>query len=122
MPAHSSSTCKSHPEICDSSCKETLNPISNKTFDFLDGYIKDIASYFPDNILHLGGDELPKTCWEKSPEINDYLVANNMTVADAFSYFTTKLHAIARKYGKTPVGWNEVWNEVGTRLPKGTII
>lgn len=29
---------------------------------------------------------------------------------------------MATKYGKVPVGWNEVWNQVGTRLPKESII
>ena len=69
MPAHSTAFCKSHSEICDSYCKSTLNPILNATYDFLDKYIKDVASYFPDNVLHLGGDELPTDCWSKDPSI-----------------------------------------------------
>lgn len=85
MPAHSTATCVSHPEICDSACKETFNPVSEKTYEFLEGYLKDVASYFPDQILHLGGDELPTNCWTKSPEINDYLTAHNMSISDAFS-------------------------------------
>lgn len=48
MPAHSTATCVSHPEICDSACKETFNPVSEKTYEFLEGYLKDVASYFPD--------------------------------------------------------------------------
>mmetsp|Transcript_16870 Transcript_16870/g.26216 ORF Transcript_16870/g.26216 Transcript_16870/m.26216 type:complete len:90 (-) Transcript_16870:572-841(-) len=88
MPAHSEALCKSHPEICDSSCKQTYNPVSNVTYQFLDKFIKDVASYFPDTVLHLGGDELPTNCWTNSPEIKKVLDERKWSVSDAFSYFT----------------------------------
>lgn len=72
--------------------------------------------------MHLGGDELPAACWTGSPEINDYLVKHNWNVSDAFSYFVNRTHELAKKYGKIPVGWNEVWAEVGDRLDKSAII
>ena len=58
MPAHSTALCKSHPEICDKS-GDTYNPINEATYTFLEKYIADIATYFKDKILHLGGDEVP---------------------------------------------------------------
>ena len=122
MPAHSTAFCKSHPEICDSDCKSTLNPILDATYTFLDKYIKEIAGIFPEKILHLGGDELPTSCWTKDPVISKFLADNNWTISDAFSYFQNKTAKIAEKYNKVTVGWDEVWKQCGTRLDKETII
>lgn len=122
MPAHSKASCNAHPEICDSKCKSTFNPVSDKTFAFLEKYLKNIMEIFPDNIFHLGGDELPTSCWTGSPEIQAVLTEKKWNVGDAFSNFVNKTHEMAKANGKRAVGWNEVWNQVGNRLDKDGII
>ena len=79
MPGHSTALCKSHPEICDKS-GDTYNPVLDATYDFLDKYISDIASYFKDKILHLGGDEVPTAQWSSDPSINKTMTERNWTV------------------------------------------
>ena len=41
-----------------------LNPASNGTYEALWALIRETASLFPDSYLHLGGDEVPFSCWE----------------------------------------------------------
>ena len=123
MPGHSSALCKSHPEICDKDCKETYNPITSFTYDFLSTFIPDWASYFQDKIIHLGGDEVPAKCWLNDPEIAAGLKERNYTTNDVFSYFVNQTFKFATDIAhKEVILWNEVWNSVGTKLPKDVII
>ncbi len=64
-PGHAASFCAGHPEVCPSpSCLEPLNPATEATFDLLRGLFSDItggtrgSGLFPDNMMHLGGDEV----------------------------------------------------------------
>nr|XP_050036110.1 beta-hexosaminidase subunit beta-like [Dermacentor andersoni] len=41
----------------------SLNPTQNATFEFLDRLLAEVARLFPDDYLHLGGDELGLDCW-----------------------------------------------------------
>lgn len=64
-PGHAAAMCKAHPEICPSpTCTMPLNPATNATFDVLSTLFKDITGgargkgLVPDNMMHLGGDEV----------------------------------------------------------------
>jgi hexosaminidase len=64
-PGHAASFCAGHPEVCPSAlCLEPLNPATEATFDLLRGLFSDITGgargvgLFPDNMMHLGGDEV----------------------------------------------------------------
>lgn len=48
MPAHSAGFCKANPDICDTYCKSTFSPVTNKTFDFINKFLDDVVSLFPD--------------------------------------------------------------------------
>lgn len=37
------------------------------------------SGLFPKNMIHLGGDEVDTSCWEKTPEVAAWLTAHNMT-------------------------------------------
>ncbi|XP_075543978.1 beta-hexosaminidase subunit beta-like [Dermacentor variabilis] len=41
----------------------SLNPTQNATFEFLNRLLAEVARLFPDDYLHLGGDELGLDCW-----------------------------------------------------------
>lgn len=46
-----------------------LDPSKNETFRFLKNFFKDVLHTFKDQYLHLGGDEVPMTCWSSNPEV-----------------------------------------------------
>ncbi|VDM71719.1 unnamed protein product [Strongylus vulgaris] len=69
-------------ECFDSAGKEThlpnlVDPSNNSTFEFLEEFLDEVVTTFPDEFLHLGGDEVEdfiEECWrvgEKSqnPEV-----------------------------------------------------
>jgi hexosaminidase len=80
------------------------------------------SGLFPDNFLHLGGDEVDTACWSLTPEIAKWLAARNMTADDGYAYFVRKAADIAIAQGRRPVQWSEVFDHFKDKLNKQTIV
>jgi len=129
VPGHAASWCQGYPEICPANnCYEPLNVASNATFDLLKGLFKDFtggargAGTVPENMFHLGGDEVNTACWTRDPAIVAWLNSQGLTAEKGYEYFVKRAHQIARAQGRDTVGWEEIWNHFGTDLDKSTII
>jgi N-acetyl-beta-hexosaminidase len=73
----------------------TLQARSEATYVFIDDVIKEVAAISPSPYFHIGGDEADSTSKE------DY------------NYFFERVSAIAKKYGKTTIGWNPYEGSAG---------
>ena len=95
VPGHAASWCVGYPDICPDAvnCAQPLNVASNTTFDVLEGLLLECtggapsskgapSGLFPDNFLHLGGDEVDTSCWGSTPSIVAWLQDHNMTEDD----------------------------------------
>mmetsp|Transcript_54492 Transcript_54492/g.132264 ORF Transcript_54492/g.132264 Transcript_54492/m.132264 type:complete len:434 (+) Transcript_54492:1109-2410(+) len=140
MPGHSSAIAKSHPEVM-SYCptpKEPMNPTVDETYEFIQKIYNDLDEMFPDDFVHVGGDEvwMSESCWLNSPSISKWMIdhgMNNKTVL-LYEYFETKLLNIVgggrrgqggknlvRNRNKVPIVWQEVFN-LNLTIPPQTII
>lgn len=122
MPGHAASWCTGYPEICPSStCQQPLNVANNFTFKLIDDLLGECtggrasskgspSGLFPDNFIHLGGDEVDTSCWTKTPAVAKWLADRNMTGDDGYAFFVKNTAAIAIAQGRRPVQWSEVYD------------
>lgn len=128
-PGHSASFCAGMPEVCPTpQCRSknvnnwALDITRNVTYEVMAGLLSDLAALFPEQLMHLGGDEVIYQCWQDRPYIMQWLAARNLTLTGGYLYYVSHVQAIARALNRTVVGWQEIWNHFGTALDKSTVI
>jgi len=134
MPGHAQSWCVGYPEVCPSpTCTTPLNPAVDATFELIKSLLNECtggqastpghpSGLFPDNFIHLGGDEVNTACWTQTPSIQAWMTQHNYTADDTYAYFVGKASATAIAQGRRPVQWVEVFDHFGTKLDKKTIV
>jgi hexosaminidase len=97
-----------------------MDPTSEYTYQFLDGFIGEMVQIFPDPFFHIGGDEVNGKVWNASPRIQAFEKEHNLEGAHGLqAYFNQRILKILDKYGKTMVGWDEILHP---DLPKAAVI
>ncbi|MDB4920817.1 family 20 glycosylhydrolase [Mucilaginibacter sp.] len=87
----------------------TLNPASEKTYDFLDKVMTEVAQLFPFGYIHLGGDECAKNFWEQSADVKALMQKEGLkNMEEVQSYFEKRLETIVESKGKKFMGWDEI--------------
>ena len=86
----------------------------------------ELSERFPDNYLHLGGDEVNVGCFNASSSVRRWMAEQGpgTTLQDVFVLFETKVHALAAKYGKRVQTWHDAFaatSAAGKQLPSGSI-
>ena len=131
IPGHSVSWFVGYPEISSGPgpyqirrefgiADEAMDPTRDSTYKFLDGFVGEIATIFPDPYLHIGGDETNGVQWKGNPRIVDFMQKHNMKDTAALqAYFNQHLLKILEKHHKHMIGWDEVLNPV---LPKDVVV
>lgn len=86
-----------------------MDPTRDTTYNFLDGFIGEMAALFPDAYFHIGGDECDGKEWDANPAIQSFMHAHQIKDnAELQAYFTAKVQKIVAKHGKIMEGWDEV--------------
>lgn len=87
----------------------TLNPSSEKTYQFLDKVVTEVAQLFPFGYIHMGGDECNKEFWAKSDSVKALMTRENLkTYEEVQSYFEKRVEKIVESKGKKFMGWDEI--------------
>jgi hexosaminidase len=122
MPGHSSSWYVGYPELASGPgpfqierrwgiFDPTLDPTRDETYAFIDGLLGEIAALFPDEYLHVGGDEVNGKQWDTKAEIVAFKGADGIKDdAGLQLYFNRRLLPIVQKHGKKMIGWDEVFH------------
>ncbi|MCX6222683.1 MAG: family 20 glycosylhydrolase [Bacteroidia bacterium] len=87
----------------------TLNPSDEKVYEFLDKVFTEVASLFPNQYVHIGGDECFKTYWAADANCRALMKKLNITnVENLQGYFMSRVDKILKDKGKKILGWNEI--------------
>lgn len=98
----------------------TFDPSNKRVYKFLDGFFKEIAKLFPDEYMHIGGDENNGKQWSSNPEIQKFKAKKKLADNNGVqAYFNRKVQKILHKHGKKMVGWDEILHP---ELPKDIVV
>ena len=131
VPAHATSWLVGHPELASAPgpytierhwgiFDPTIDPTRESTYEFMDQFFAEMAALFPDEYMHIGGDENKGKHWDNNPDIQAFMKANNIPDNHALqTYFNRRILAILTKHGKKMIGWDEIFHP---DLPKNVIV
>lgn len=97
-----------------------MNPTLETTYEFLDTFLQEMTQLFPDEYLHIGGDEVNPEAWKGNEEIQAFISQNNLEDEHGLqAYFNQRIYKILQKHGKKMMGWDEILHP---DLPQASIL
>ena len=120
LPGHATAALSAYPDL---SCtggpheaetiwgihKEVYCAGNEETFYFLENVLKEVSEIFPGPYIHIGGDECPKTRWEKCQKCQKRIAEEGLKDEHELqSYFIKRIEKILESFGKRLVGWDEI--------------
>ena len=116
MPGHFLAAIQQYPDIaCDGligwgqTFSSPLCVGKDATLEFCKNIWREIFQLFPYEYVHLGGDEVDKTNWNKCKDCQRRMKAENLsTPEDLQAWFVREMEAFFLQNGKRLVGWDEV--------------
>lgn len=131
IPGHSTSWLVGHPEMGSAPgpykiergagiFEPALDPTREQTYKFLDTFLGEMATLFPDAYMHIGGDENEGKQWDRNPKIQAFMKQKGIKDNHALqAYFNQRVLKILQKHGKKMIGWEEILHP---DLPKDAVI
>ena len=132
MPGHSGAALAACPEL---SCTGGPFKVSEtwgvhedvycagneQTFTFLEDVLTEVAALFPAPVIHIGGDECPKTRWKQCAKCQARLRAEGLKDEHELqSYFIKRIEKFLLTKNKNIIGWDEILE--GGLAPKATVM
>ncbi|MCP9610547.1 glycoside hydrolase family 20 protein [Coprobacter tertius] len=94
---------------------EVLCAGKESTYKFVEDVLSEVIDLFPSKYIHIGGDECPKTNWEKCPYCQarirkEGLKADKDHTAEEKlqSYFISRIEKFVNSKGRQIIGWDEI--------------
>lgn len=131
MPGHSTAWLMAYPELASGTKPNeirrefgvspyAIDPTREATYTFVDRFLTEMATIFPDAYVHIGGDETPAPDWKTNPRILAFMKAHKLKDNEALqAYFNTQVLKIVARLHKHMMGWDEV---LTPGLPKDVVV
>nr|WP_262904859.1 glycoside hydrolase family 20 protein [Hymenobacter pini] len=82
---------------------------NEQTFTFLQDVLTEVMPLFPGKVVHIGGDEAPKTRWHSCPKCQARMKAEGLKDEHELqSYFVQRMEKFVNSKGKSIIGWDEI--------------
>ncbi|MGA7521665.1 MAG: family 20 glycosylhydrolase [Acidobacteriaceae bacterium] len=131
MPGHTTSWAVGYPELASGPgpfsierhfgvFDPVMDPTRESTYTFISQFVGEMATIFPDEYMHIGGDENNGVEWKQNPKIQAFAREHNLHGTAAIqAYFNQQLVKILTKHGKKMIGWDEI---LTPDLPKDVMV
>ncbi len=132
MPGHAIAALASYPELgCTGGPYEVQTRWGvfddvfcagkEETFSFLEDVLTEVMELFPSEYIHIGGDECPKTRWEKCPLCQKRMKEEGLKDEHELqSYFIQRIGKFVLSKGRKIIGWDEILE--GGLAPEATVM
>lgn len=126
IPKHSTALAAAYPDITTGESTgpatwyfqepyEAVDPSLDETYEFFDGLFAEMATLFPDEYVHIGGDETSGDAlrsWEDTQHIKQFMVDNGINgTSELATYFNNRISELLNKHGKKMAGMHEILRE-----------
>jgi hexosaminidase len=120
MPGHSIAALTAYPEYScfggpyrtdiDLDIRDGIyDPAKEGTFEFLDNVLAEVFQLFPGPYVHIGGDEVEKSYWLRSPDCQALMKREGLKNGEELqSWFVKRIEKFVNAHGKTMIGWSEI--------------
>ena len=79
------------------------------TFKFLEDVFDEIIDLFPSELIHIGGDECPKTSWKQCPHCQEVIKREGLKDEyELQSWFIQRMEKYINSKGRQIIGWDEI--------------
>ncbi|WP_122033410.1 family 20 glycosylhydrolase [Aliivibrio sp. EL58] len=133
LPGHASAVAHAYPELMSGEGKQSydqqrawgvfvplMNPINPELYVFFDKVFSEVTELFPDEYIHIGGDEPNYQQWSDNKEIQAFIKENNIDGNRGLqSYLNARIEKMLNSKGKKIMGWDEIWHK---DLPTSIVI
>ncbi|MUK77180.1 family 20 glycosylhydrolase [Aliivibrio fischeri] len=133
LPGHASAVAHAYPELMSGEGEQSydqqrawgvfvplMNPINPELYVFFDKVFSEVTELFPDEYIHIGGDEPNYQQWTDNKEIQAFIAENNIDGNRGLqSYLNARIEKMLNKKGKKIMGWDEIWHK---DLPTSIVI
>lgn len=132
MPGHASAALAAYPELgCGFGPYKTATKWgvfedvfcpNDVTFQFLEDVMTEVLELFPNSpYIHVGGDECPKTQWQKSAFCQNLIKKEGLKDEHGLqSYFIQRIEKFINSKGRNIIGWDEILE--GGLAPNATVM
>jgi len=89
---------------------DPMDPTNPAVYTFVQNFLMEVSTVFPDNWLHLGGDEVFLQCWNTTA-INQYMAQNGITSYNQLeALFIQKINTFVKNsFSRNLIYWQEVF-------------
>ena len=118
LPGHSLTLARVYPDVlCNYTpdlkaldgydTRNVLCVAKDSNYTLLEDVFREMSDIFPSKWIHIGGDEVGMSQWNKCPDCKALMEGKNMDGNALQAYFMNRVAKIIEKYGKKPCVWNE---------------
>ncbi len=132
MPGHSKALgvvypdifCNYKPDTSDTNGIDIRNVwcvAKESNYALIEDIVKELVDIFPSEYLHIGGDEVDFSQWNKCPDCQKLMSEKGLKNGEQLEqYFLNRVSKILTKYNRKAVVWDEAVD--GGLLPKTTMV
>lgn len=115
MPSHSEAVLECYPQL---RCIDeeglllpnigVFCPGQPATYGFLEDVLTEVLELFPSPYIHIGGDEVDHSIWEKCVRDKAFMEEHNLTAGGLQSHFINHFERFLRERGRILIGWHDM--------------